>query len=336
MNKVLINLPQGMISDEKLKDVFETLESTYEIQYTAYTTQEEFEANMSGVSGIIMWTFPEFDKKFFESHEELKIVAKLNSSKATVEAAIGTGVQVTDYRHLWSPTVSELAMTFTLTGLRKISQLHMDMRAGNEYWVSNISTDMPAEHKSLFGAKVAIIGYGKIGQLYREMLKPFNCEVHAYDPYLPKHIFSEHGISELVSVNDLNADYDVIVCCAANTTETYRLMSKEVIESLARDVIFINVGRSHLLDNDALFERLSRGEMFAYLDVFEVEPLPLDSKWRELDNAYLTPHVAGTFWALVSIFDAILADLDSVIAKQQLPKYATSEESLKSLRDYKD
>lgn len=336
MNKILVNLPQGMIGDDKLKEVFGTLESTYETEYTAYTTQEEFEANMENVSGIIMWTFPEFDKNFFESHDALKIVAKLNSSKATVEAAIGTGVQVTDYRHLWSPTVSELAMTLTLTGLRKVSQLHMDMKNKTEYWVSNISTDMQAEHKSLFGAKVAIIGYGKIGQLYREMLKPFNCDVHAYDPYLPKDIFDEHGISELVNVTDLNTEYDVIVCCAANTTETYRLMSKDVIEALAEDVIFINVGRSHLLDNDALYERLSRGEMFAYLDVFEVEPLPLDSKWRDLDNAYLTPHVAGTFWALVSIFDAILADLDSVLAKNELPKYATSEESLKSLRDYKD
>lgn len=336
MNKVLVNLPQGMVSDEKLKNVFSSLNEAYEIEYTAFTTQEEFEANMENVSGIIMWTFPEFDKKFFETHEKLKIVAKLNSSKATVEAAIDTGVQVTDYRHLWSPTVSELAMTFTLTGLRKISQLHMDMRAGNEYWVSNISKDMQAEHKSLFGAKVAIIGYGKIGQLYREMLKPFNCDVHAYDPYLPKHIFDEHEISELVKVTDLNTEYDVVVCCAANTTETYRIMSKEVIESLADDVIFINVGRSHLLDNDALFERLSRGEMFAYLDVFEIEPLPLDSDWRKLDNAYLTPHVAGTFWALVSIFDAILADLESVLVKNELPKYATSKESLKSLRDYKD
>lgn len=336
MNKVIVNLPEGMISDNKLSKVFKTLEETYTIEYTAYTTQEEFEANMENVVGIVMWTFPEFDKNFFESHEGLKIVAKLNSSKATVEAAIGTGVQVTDYRHLWSPTVSELAMTFTLTGLRKVSQLHMDMKNGNEYWVSNISTDMSAEHKSLFNSKVAIIGYGKIGQLYREMLKPFGCDVHAYDPYLPKHIFDDHAISELVNVEDLDETYDVVVCCAANTTETYRLMSKKVIENLANDVVFINVGRSHLLDNDALFERLSRGEMYAYLDVFEVEPLPLDSKWRELSNAYLTPHVAGTFWALVSIFDAILGDLDSVITKNELPKYATSKESLKSLRDYKD
>ncbi|MFV0556573.1 MAG: NAD(P)-dependent oxidoreductase [Lactovum sp.] len=336
MNKVLVNLPKGMITDKKLKEIFNQLEESYKVEYTSYASQEEFEKNMSEVSGIVMWTFPEFDKNFFESHKELKIVAKLNSSKATVEAAIGTGVQVTDYRHLWSPTVSELAMTFTLTGLRKVSQLHMDMREGKEYWVSNISTDMPAEHKSLFSAKLAIIGYGKIGQLYRKMLKPFNCEVHAYDPYLPENIFEEQGISKLEKVTDLDESYDVIVCCAANTTETYKLMSKEVIESLASDVIFINVGRSHLLDNEALYERLLRGEMYAYLDVFEVEPLPLESKWRGLKNAYLSPHVAGTFWALTTIFDAILEDLKTVMIENKLSKYATDETALNSLRDYKD
>lgn len=336
MNKVLVNLPQGMLDDEKLDSVFSQLNESYEVEYTNYATQEEFAANMENVKGIIMWTFPEFDKEFFQSHTDLKIVAKLNSSKATVEAAIGTDVYVTDYRHLWSPTVSELAMTLTLTGLRKVSQLHMDMKNGNEYWVSNISKDMPAEHKSLFNKKVAIIGYGRIGQVYRSMIAPFNCDVHAFDPYLPENVFAEQNVSKLVSVDDLDDSYDVIVCCAANTSETYKLMSESVIESLASDVIFINVGRSHLVDNEALYNRLSRGEMFAYLDVFEVEPLPLDDRLRSLDNAYLTPHVAGTFWALTTIFDAILIDVENAVLKNEKPVYITGAESLNSLRDYKD
>lgn len=335
MKKILVNLPKGMIDDSKLELIFKELNTSYETEYVSYETQEEFAKNMENVEGILMWTFPEFDKEFFVSNPSLKIVAKLNSTKATVEASLDTNVQVTDYRHLWSPTVSELAMTFTLTGLRKISQIHMDMKQSKEHWVSNISSDMPAEHKSLFNAKIAVIGYGKIGQIYREMLKPFNCEVHAFDPYLPKEIFTQHEVTELKSVNDLDGSFDVVVCCAANTSETFRLISKDVIESLASDTIFINVGRSHLVDNDALLNRLERKELFAYLDVFEIEPLPKDYKLRSLDNAYLSPHVAGTFWALHSILQAILVDLDLVINKGENSKFEVGKESLTSLRDYK-
>ena len=47
------------------------------------------------------------------------------------------------------------------------------------------------------------------------------------------------------------------------------------------------------MDSDALIERLKRGDMIASLDVFDPEPIPVDSPIRQLPNVFLTPHIAG-------------------------------------------
>ena len=64
--------------------------------------------------------------------------------------------------------------------------------------------------------------------------------------------------------------------------------------ALLRDgALFINTARAWVVDQEALLAELRAGRIRAALDVFEPEPLPLDSPFRQLDSVVLTPHVAG-------------------------------------------
>ena len=64
--------------------------------------------------------------------------------------------------------------------------------------------------------------------------------------------------------------------------------------SLIQDgAVFVNTARSVVVDQDALSSELQTGRFWAALDVFDQEPLPVDSPFRDLDNVMLTPHVAG-------------------------------------------
>ena len=66
------------------------------------------------------------------------------------------------------------------------------------------------------------------------------------------------------------------------------------IECLRPGTVLINTARGELIDTPALIRRLERNDIFACLDVFDQEPLPLDSRLRELPNVFLTSHIAGS------------------------------------------
>ncbi len=65
------------------------------------------------------------------------------------------------------------------------------------------------------------------------------------------------------------------------------------LAALPDGAIFVNTARGQSVDQDALLAELQRGRIWAALDVFDPEPLPVDSPLRSLENVILTPHVAG-------------------------------------------
>jgi len=80
---------------------------------------------------------------------------------------------------------------------------------------------------------------------------------------------------------------------APATAETYRMIGAEQLSWLRDGAIFINTARAHLIDEAALLAELRKGRISAALDVFDQEPLPDDSPFRELDNLIITPHIAA-------------------------------------------
>jgi phosphoglycerate dehydrogenase-like enzyme len=62
---------------------------------------------------------------------------------------------------------------------------------------------------------------------------------------------------------------------------------------LREGAIFVNTARAWSVDQEALLQALETGRFWAALDIFEPEPLPVDSPFRKLENVLLTPHRAG-------------------------------------------
>ncbi len=97
------------------------------------------------------------------------------------------------------------------------------------------------------------------------------------------------------------------------------------------NVVLVNVARAVLVDTSALVERLKCGDLFAALDVFDKEPLELDSELRLLPNAYLTPHRAGGIMASVQrILNYLIDDIEAVISERPR-QHALMESMLPSL-----
>jgi len=140
---------------------------------------------------------------------------------------------------------------------------------------------------------ITILGYGTIAKFIIKKLKPlgFNIKVWGRKKRKFKNIQYYGGSDELkVSINNSSC----LISLLPSTPETNNIIGITEFKSLNRDSYFINVGRgSTVNENDLIYALTNSIISGAILDVFNKEPLNRSSKLWELNNVYLTPHIAG-------------------------------------------
>ena len=161
------------------------------------------------------------------------------------------------------------------------------------------------------------LGFGATAKATANLLSGFSCDLLAYDPFV-----SDGGKVTMTSFNDVIARSEIISIHLPATAETKKVINETALASMKKEAIIISVGRGEVIDEEAL-EKALRGGVIAgaALDVREVEPAK-DSRFKDLSNVILTPHIAGI---TVESQDAINKILVSEIelALQGMPqKYA--------------
>lgn len=140
------------------------------------------------------------------------------------------------------------------------------------------------------GKTVGLIGFGQIAQAVATRLSAWETKIIAFSRTsrpLPNFV-------EAVPLDHLLSSSDVVVVLSALNEKTRGLLDAARLEQMKDDVVFINVARGGIVDDLALAAMaLRRPAMRLALDVFGVEPLPLDSPLRDLPNTILTPHMIG-------------------------------------------
>ena len=312
-NKLLINLPPSFFEAGFLKDRFAKAAQRYDIRKTSHNNPEEIAPDLAWADAILMWSWPVFGDKEFDLARGLKILAQINTHPKTAAGALQRGIALSETRNCWSPAVAEMALGLMLSGLRHISEFHLKMRLGqdDEIWARPFPSHNDPTERQLTGRTVGVVGFGGIGRRLAELLKPFNVELLVHDPYLPKEVFDSYG-AKSAGLDEICSRAEVVVLCAANVDSAEKIMNASRINALRPDAVLVNVGRSWLVDMDALAKRLAKGELFAMLDVFDKEPLEKDSVFRTLPNAWLSPHRAGGInESICRSMDGLFADIDA-------------------------
>jgi phosphoglycerate dehydrogenase-like enzyme len=200
-----------------------------------------------------------------------------------------------------------MALTLTLSTLRQTSVYHAAMREARETWIRKFPDDIPGNERELTGRPVGIIGFGAVGRRFAELLAPFKCKVHVYDPYLTREVAQRSNVIPS-DLQKLIRSCDVVVLCAASNSGSMHLLGPDEISAFRKEAIFVNVARAALVDTPALLKRLNQQDMYAAIDVFDQEPLEKSSPFRKLPNVFLTPHRAGGILASVERIISMLAD----------------------------
>jgi phosphoglycerate dehydrogenase-like enzyme len=238
---------------------------------------------------------PRIGPEILDAAPRLKIVGELEgdrfAARTDVDAAQARGVRVVDTTNGSSYGVAEWALGMTLNATRNAGELFRGMAAGE--WPRPVPGETPAfERFELTGKRVGVIGLGIIGRRFVQLLQPFRCEVSAHDPYVPKEVADLLGV-RLTSLDHIMADSDVIVCLAPLTPKTRRMVGERELAMIRPGSALVNVSRGPIFDPDATIARLSRGDITGAFDVWDPEPVPVDSPIRRLPNVVLTPHVSS-------------------------------------------
>jgi phosphoglycerate dehydrogenase-like enzyme len=161
---------------------------------------------------------------------------------------------------------------------------------------------MPANHglavavetPGVLGAVVALLGCGMVGRTVADLLRPFDLEIIAYDPFLSDADAAAMGIRK-VTLEEAFASAHVVSNHLADLPPTRGLLAGSLFASMRKGATFINTGRGATIAESDLAETLrQRSDLTALLDVVSPEPPAPDSPWYELGNVLLSSHIAGS------------------------------------------
>ncbi len=225
-----------------------------------------------------------------EVTKHLKYVCFLCGSirKLVPRDLIEQGLKVTNWGSIVSNTVAECSLLLILSALRRGGNWSVEMRTQGK-WKQGRHPDT----RSLFGRRVVRHGLGAISRELVKLLKPFDVQLSAYSPSVPDATFETLNIRRADSLEDLFSTSDVLVELAPGKPDNYHLVGDELLRLLPEQAVFVNLGRGMVVDEAALVRASQERGLHIALDVFETEPLPVDSPLRGLDNITLLPHLGG-------------------------------------------
>jgi D-3-phosphoglycerate dehydrogenase len=231
-----------------------------------------------------------------DSSDRLRIVAKysIGCEDVDIEAATERGILVT-----YGPTesnwggVAEGTLANILCLLKKLRERDTHLKTGGAWRDAALTgTYLGGRADGYAGITIGIVGLGRVGTRLADLLRPWNVRLLGCDPYVADEHFAAHGVTR-VDLPVLLAESDVATLHVFLNRETRHLIGAPELARMKSSAVFVNASRGGVVDEAALVAALQQEQIAAAaLDVFEREPLPLDSPLRRLgDRVLLSPHM---------------------------------------------
>ncbi|HEY4076032.1 MAG TPA: NAD(P)-dependent oxidoreductase [Rhizomicrobium sp.] len=145
--------------------------------------------------------------------------------------------------------------------------------------------------RDLKGARVGLVGWGANAQAFAARLIQAGAQVQAWSEHADPEALHAADVTPASLAEILSAD--IVSLHRALSPRTRHCLDAKELEQIRAGAVLINVARGALIEPKALLARLRRGDIFACLDTFELEPLAVADPLRRLPNVFLTSHIAG-------------------------------------------
>jgi D-3-phosphoglycerate dehydrogenase len=257
-----------------------------------------------------------FPRTMFERLPKLKllITSGMRNNSIDMAAAKDRGVIVCGTHWPRDPT-APLAMGLILELTRNIGRENARMHAG-EYLQKHVGIEIE-------GKTLGVIGLGKLGAKVSGLAKAFGMNVIAWSPNLTAERCKEVGVS-YATKEELFSTADIITIHVVLSDRSRGLVGAADLSRMKPTSFIVNTARGPIIDEMALLKTLQdRRIAGAAVDVFSVEPLPVDHPFRKLDNLVLTPHLGYvTQETFIAHYNQMVEGIDGWFKGEPLRKLA--------------
>jgi D-3-phosphoglycerate dehydrogenase len=249
-------------------------------------TEAELLELIPGIDGMVAGD-DQVTRAVLERADRLRIVSKwgVGTDGIDLVAAAELGIRVTNTPGMFGDEVADVVIGYLVLLARHLHRMDSAVRAGE--WAK-------PEGVSLAGRTMGVVGLGHIGRAVARRALAMSMRVLGSEVDPTNRASAEELGVQVVGLESLLAESDVISLNVPLTPDSRHLVDAGTLDLLRRGAWIINTARGGLIDEPALIAALRSGQVgAAALDVFEVEPLPVDSPLRAFDQVILGSHNAS-------------------------------------------
>ena len=287
MRKILITRKLIKSSEEFAKKFFEVKLN----ENDNILSKEEIINRSQGCEGVLSSITDKFDSDLIlKLPNTIKIISNfaVGFGNIDIDAAKEKNIVVTNTPDVLTDATAEIAMLILLGAARRAKE-------GSE-WANKKNWKWSADFligKQLSGARLGILGMGRIGRAVADRAKSFGMKIHYYNrsrlnKNLEKDAVYHKSLESLLSVSDFFS-----INCPA-TKETKNIINKNTIKYFPNGAVVSNSARGDMINDDDMVEALKSGKIFSLgIDVYNGEP-NIHPEYLTLPNVYVLPHLGSS------------------------------------------
>ena len=286
MKKILITRKLLRSCEDKAKEIFEV---NLNLNDELYSQNKLIELS-AGQDGILSSLTDKLDSDTINKlPDTIKIISNfaVGFGNIDLEAANNRGIAVTNTPDVLTDATAEIGVLLILGACRRAAEGIDSARKGGWKWSADYLIG-----KQLTGARLGILGMGRIGQKIAKVAKSLGMIIH-YHNRSKLSEDKEDGTTYHKNLKDLLSVSDVLSVCCPASKETVDMINKDTIEYLPKGAVVTNVARGDIIEDEALIDALNRRKVYAVgLDVYKNEP-NLNPGYLKHPSAFILPHLGS-------------------------------------------
>lgn len=280
-----------LVSDQLANEGLEILKAVKEFQVDCKTDlkPEQLKATIKDYDALIVRSSTKVTADVIEAAGRLKFIGRagVGLDNVDLKAATQKGIVAINTPAGNTTSTAEHTMSMILALSRNIPQACASVKAGK--WERSKFSGV-----ELHGKTLGIVGFGRIGSTVARYAKAFGMSVEVFDPYISLEVAATLGV-RMVDLKTLLQESDYITIHIPKSDETKNLIGEAEFQLMKKTARLINCARGGIVEEAALATALAEKRIAGCaLDVFDQEPVPVDSPLLKLDNCIMTPHLGAS------------------------------------------